>query len=70
MPGHPPSQLCTMLYTLKGHFPDKFNYDLTSGVIDRKLSGDRLLFRAVHYVVTKGVCGTTYVYTIWNKHCS
>ena len=29
-------------------FPDKFNYRLTPGVIDRKLSGDRPLFRTLY----------------------
>jgi len=43
MSGHPPSSLCTLLHFERTLFPDKFNYDLTPGVIDPKLFGDQHL---------------------------
>jgi len=44
MSSHPPSTLYTLLHFERTLFPEKFDYDLTPGVIEWKFSGDRLSF--------------------------
>jgi len=51
MSSHPPSTLYTLLHLGRTLFPDKFNYDLTPGVIHRKLSSDWLLFCTLPFMI-------------------
>ena len=47
LPGLPPSPILTPQHFERTPFPDKFNYGLTTDVIDQKLSGVQTLFRTL-----------------------